>query len=321
MNECHKIEIIDGAASFAFVGQKAWHGLGFELPEGATAPEMQKAAGLDWEVKKYPLIYRRAGDNCKTESEALVRESDGKLLSVVSDGWNPVQNSEAFDFFASFCDRGEMTMETAGSLKGGKMVWALAKVKDGAFKVGKKDEMESYMLFSNPHEYGKSVEVRLTNIRVVCNNTLTWALNKETANKIRLNHSKAFNADIVTETLGLSEVKRNEMKAKAEFLASKSYTPEQMTEYLNRLFPLGGDNVRKKEISKPAATIRDLLDTQPGAEFAPGSFWNLFNGVTYATDHVLGRNEDTRLSSAWFGVNQEKKIKALNMAVEMAEAA
>ncbi len=94
-----------------------------------------------------------------------------------------------------------------------------------------------------------------------------------------------------------------------------------MTEYLNKLFPITGKNVRKKDMSQSAETIKNLLDIQPGAEMAPGSFWNLFNGVTFATDHVLGLNNDTRTTSAWFGVNQEKKIRALNMAIEMAEAA
>jgi hypothetical protein len=64
-----------------------------------------------------------------------------------------------------------------------------------------------------------------------------------------------------------------------------------------------------------------VVDTQPGAEYASGSWWNAYNAVTYLTDHELGRSADTRLTSAWFGVNQNKKVKALNLAVQMAEAA
>ena len=52
------------------------------------------------------------------------------MLDVVGDNWNPVQNSEAFEFFSEYCLAGDMEMHTAGSLKGGQMVWALAKVKE-----------------------------------------------------------------------------------------------------------------------------------------------------------------------------------------------
>lgn len=313
----HAIEIIDGKASMAYVGDKPWHGLGFELPEGVSPKEMQIAAGLDWEVGKYPLIYRREGDNQASAHSALVRETDGKMFDVVSDDWNPVQNSEAFDFFNQFCEQGSMTMNTAGSLKGGKHVWALAKIKNGSFDAIKNDTVDSYALFSNPHEYGKSVEVRITQIRVVCNNTLTWALGTKTNNKVNISHSRKFDASAVSETLGFSSEKAEQMKAQSELLASKRYTPEQMTEYLNRVFPAAG----KKEISTPAKKIAELVDTQPGADLAPGTFWNLFNAVTYGTDHVLGRSVDTRLSRAWFGDYQQKKITALSTAIEMAMAA
>ena len=62
-----------------------------------------------------------------------------------------------------------------GSLRDGKMVWGLAKVKE-SFSVGKEDQVDSYLLFANPHEYGKSIDIRFTPIRVVCNNTLSMAL-------------------------------------------------------------------------------------------------------------------------------------------------
>jgi len=56
--------------------------------------------------------------------------TDGKVLDVVGDDWNPVQNEEAFQFFSEYVLAGDMEMNTAGSLKGGRNVWALAKVKE-----------------------------------------------------------------------------------------------------------------------------------------------------------------------------------------------
>jgi hypothetical protein len=65
----------------------------------------------------------------------------------------------------------------------------------------------------------------------------------------------------------------------------------------------------------------DIMDQQPGAEYAEGSWWQAFNSVTFMTDHVIGRNADNRLQSAWYGANKNLKIKALETAVEMADAA
>jgi hypothetical protein len=64
-----------------------------------------------------------------------------------------------------------------------------------------------------------------------------------------------------------------------------------------------------------------ILETQPGAKFAEGTWWQPFNAVTYITDHVIGRSADTRLTSAWYGPNRSLKLKALEKAVEFAEAA
>jgi len=119
----------------------------------------------------------------------LFRSSDGKILSVVSGDWNPVQNHEAFEFFNDFVMAGDMKMHTAGSLREGKNVWALAKVNDD-FEILGGDKVEPYLLFSNPHEYGKCIDVRFTAIRVVCNNTLTLALGSTSDLVVRLNHRR-----------------------------------------------------------------------------------------------------------------------------------
>ena len=95
-----------------------------------------------------------------------------------------------------------MEMHTAGALKGGQIVWALAKVKE-SFDLFKGDTVESYLLFSSPHKFGQSIDVRFTPIRVVCNNTLTLSLDQNSVNSVKVSHKRAFNADEVKDMLGL----------------------------------------------------------------------------------------------------------------------
>jgi len=65
----------------------------------------------------------------------------------------------------------------------------------------------------------------------------------------------------------------------------------------------------------------EVLETQPGAEFGAGTYWSAFNTVTYMSDHLNGKNPSRRLHSAWFGTAANRKIAALDLAVEFAEAA
>lgn len=315
----HMIEMRDGKAQMAWAGQTPWHGLGTKVPDDLTPEQMLEAAGLDWTVEKIPAYAEVNGKRVDVGHSALVRSVDSKVLDVVSNDWNPYQNSDAFDFFNDFIAAGDMSMHTAGSLKGGQIVWALAKVNDG-FSLFNGDNVESYLLFTNPHQYGKSIDVRFTPIRVVCNNTLTLSLNTQTEHLVRVSHRREFVPDTVKEMLGIAKDKLSTYKEMAAFLGSKRYTNENIVEYFTRVFPMT-TKTEEKKLSRNANMALEIIDQQPGAEYAAGTFWSAFNTVSFMTDHVLGRSTDTRLQSSWFGYNKTLKNNALELAVEMANAA
>ena len=317
----HEIEMVGDVAQMAYVGDTPWHGLGTRVPADLTPEQMLDAAGLNWTVDKVPAYYVVGDEVRPIGQSALIRSSDSKMLDAVSDDWNPVQNQEAFDFFDEFVRAGDMEMHTAGSLKGGQIVWGLAKVKD-SFELFKGDQIDSYLLFSNFHKYGFSTDVRFTPIRVVCNNTLTLSLNSKVERMVKISHRKVFNPGNVKEMLGIATDKLTKYKDMASFLGSKKAKNEDIVEYFCRVFPVTGSNEKKtKEVSKNAQTALDILHTQPGAQYAEGTWWQPFNAVTYMTDHLVGRSADTRLTSSWYGNNKNVKVKALELAVEMAEAA
>ena len=188
--------------TMAYAGQTPWHGLGVPVNNDLTPDQMMQKAGLDWEVEKVDAFVRVGDQEIRTGQQALVRSSDNKILTNVGENWNPVQNKDAFDFFTEFVMSGDMDMHTAGSLRGGQMVWALAKTNE-SFDVFGEDKVDSYLLFSNPHQYGKSIDVRFTPIRVVCNNTLTLSLGMDTEKSVRVGHRVEFNADEVKKLLVL----------------------------------------------------------------------------------------------------------------------
>lgn len=312
----HEIEMINGEASMAYSGDVPWHGLGVKVLPDLTPEQMLKAANLDWSVTKEPAYAVIGGEPQLIGRSALVRDRDNKILDIVSDDWNPVQNQEAFDFFHEFILAGDMEMHTAGSLKEGQIVWGLAKVKE-SFELFKGDQIDSYLLFSNFHKYGFSTDIRFTPIRVVCNNTLTLSLGSNTERMFKMSHRREFDPQIAKQALGIATDKLQKYKEMAEFLGSRRAKDEDIVEYFKRVFPVSGSS-SKKEISKNAQNAIDILHVQPGAEYAEGSWWQPFNAVTYVTDHVAGRSVDTRIQSAWYGTNKNVKTKALELAVEMA---
>ena len=319
----HELEMIGDEASMAYVGDLPWHGLGVRVPADVSPLQMLEAAKLDWRVEKVPLTADYAGQKLFTDHSALIRDRDGRVLDVITDDWNPMQNEDAFAFFNDFVAAGEMEMHTAGSLKDGRIVWGLAKVSESFELFGGRDQVDSYLLFTNPHAYGQSIDVRFTPIRVVCNNTLTLSLNSQSKSMVKVSHRREFDADLVKETLGVAKHKLATYKEMAEHLSKRRYNNESIVDYFKRVFPvLTQKEDSTKELSKSAAfALNEALENQPGAEYGRGTWWQAFNTVTYMTDHTIGRSADARLQSAWYGANKNLKTKALELAVEMADAA
>lgn len=311
----------NGSVEFAFAKDDLnypWHGLGKQVPRDLTPEQMMEAAQLDWEVEKQPL-YRQSKTKEGRDFEivdnfALVRKDNNKILDYVSDSWTPLQNAEAFGFFHNFVMEADMEMDTAGSIYGGRTMWVLAKIKN-SFSVFGKDEVETYLAFVNPHQFGKSVAAFQTNCRIVCRNTLTFALNTATNSQIlRMTHRTEFNPEIVKETLGIVSEKQKKLKEAAEHLATKMYDDEKLREFMKKIFPHNGSTV---ELSRNARKAIGIIEQQPGAELFPGTWWNVVNSVTFLNTHDLGRSAEGRFNSQMFGSAQTTNVKALNLALEM----
>lgn len=320
--------------TMAYAGEVPWHGLGEPVSNDLTPEQMMEKSGTNWTVHlrslgadlKQPDGKRVTGT---TSDKGLFRQfADGtwdtKALTTTSGKWNPIQNAEAFEFFNDFVGAGHMEMHTAGSLQDGRMVWVLAKVKE-AFEVGKGDVVESYLLFTNFHIYGKSDDIRFTGTRVVCNNTLNVALSEKGEQIVKVSHRTKFDAEQVKETLGLAHIKMEGYAEMAKFLAKKKFDKESVAQYFAQVFPI--TTIKEQAgISRNAKEALELVDftaaeeKKRGVSGIAGTWWNAFNTVTYMTDHTLGNSQDSRLRSAWYGPNRKLKVDALKLALDFADA-
>jgi len=208
----HQIDFSNGRANMAYVVQAPWHGLGSDLPAGASLESWRKAAGLDWAVEETPVLYRdgiRPNVQTYRADKVLVRSDTRAPLSIVSRSYKTVQPEDILSFFEILVKGNGFTLETAGSLRGGKRIWALARVADAA-NVLDGDKIRPYLLLATSYDASMSTTAQFTSIRVVCNNTLTAAVGDHGSHgriyepRVRIPHIADFDAKAVREKLSIA---------------------------------------------------------------------------------------------------------------------
>ena len=300
-------------------GPSPWHNLGTELDNLGTAREAIEAAGLNYTVVKKPLKEVMELDHHANVSDrwATVRTDTGEILGIVGNNYEPIQNREAFIFFDNLIGSNEAIYETAGALGRGERIWILAKL-PGFIKVHEKDIVNKYLLLSNSHDGSSRIRVKLTPIRVVCNNTLTAAL--QGAGEVQIRHTLDAAKDMkqAFSLLGLSNSLYEQLDAIFNRMALKKITDKQLLDYVRALVPDNEedeDTLRTKEIRN---NVLSLHESGQGSSLARGTLWGAYNSVTEYTDHqMIDVNPTKRLESIWFGRGEQLKLKAFQLAARM----
>ena len=229
--------------SMFYVRETPWHGLGTKVLEAPASKDALQLAGLDWRVLQEPIY--TAMEELVDGYKANVRDSDRKVLGVVTDRYRVIQNDEAFAFTDELLGAG-VKYETAGSLQGGRKVWLLAHMPHEYIISG--ERISPYLLFSNTHDGSGAIKVALTPIRVVCQNTLNLAL----ANAKR-SWSMIHTGDIkekmqeAKDTLFLAENYMDELGKEFEALRMKKLTDKQVMEYIEILLPVEDGSTPQQE--------------------------------------------------------------------------
>ncbi len=229
--------------SMFYVRETPWHGLGTKVLEAPASKDALQLAGLDWRVLQEPIY--TAMEELVDGYKANVRDSDRKVLGVVTDRYRVIQNDEAFAFTDELLGAG-VKYETAGSLQGGRKVWLLAHMPHEYIISG--ERISPYLLFSNTHDGSGAIKVALTPIRVVCQNTLNLAL----ANAKR-SWSMIHTGDIkekmqeAKDTLFLAENYMDELGKEFEALRMKKLTDKQVMEYIEILLPIEDGSTPQQE--------------------------------------------------------------------------
>ena len=279
----------DGSVEMMSVGPTLpWHKLGVLLPDIATGKEAMKAAQLDWKVKKTEMMHN--GEHFQNHY-FVERMDNGKAIGICGKEHALFQNEDLFEFMD------EVTMDpngpkyvTAGSLKGGQRVWMLAKLPQWS-EIVPKDRVDHYLLLSRGFYY-ESIRMMWTSVRVVCNNTLTMALQNFAGDnlKYRFSHRGDLSTHAIKaqDALGFMTEKVRAFEVFGQGLAQIEPSEEQVMLTLDQLFNPGGaekDTRTRKNADAKIQKVITLAQTGMGAEMVSGTGWGWFNAVTEYVDH------------------------------------
>jgi phage/plasmid-like protein (TIGR03299 family) len=324
---------------FAYKGQPAWHGLGFQVDADMTGEEMLKVAGMDWQVQRRQLAMRNQfGDKSimltsqLDEFRAITRADNNEVFQIASKGYTCVQNLEIVNFFKDYCEAGHASIETVGGLRGGAVVWALARLESGESvigndtRVGMADVVSPYLLLTTSHDGSLKTTGKPTSTRVVCHNTLTAALARggDVTAQFSMKHTRKFGDADKAEArrvMKMAVENTDYLNEVANDLARVTIDHDGWMEFIGKL--VGEDNLLDKDanLAKVPLAIQEATMSSPGSNLASarGTLWGAVNGVTYYVDHVArARSESNRLFSSWFGSGESMKNTAVRIAREMA---
>jgi phage/plasmid-like protein (TIGR03299 family) len=309
----------------AYVGATPWHGLGNQLSAHEPIEIWAKQAGMDWQIREAPVRFMSGSvgglDAIESfpENKVLFRSDTNSPLSVVSQRYKVVQPSEILEFYRDLTEVSGFELETAGILKGGRKIWALARTGQSSTLKGN-DVTNAYVLLATACDGTLATTAQFTSIRVVCNNTLAVALGSSKG-AVKVPHNTSFDAQSVKRQLGISVATWDSFMHRMQGLSERKVMVNEASNYLRRVF-LNIDKTTSQNTSERAmAKVMTLFNGHgKGAELASskGTAFGLLNAVTEFVDHERrARSSDHRLESAWFGQGATLKEKALDQALLM----
>jgi len=320
-----------GTWSFASHSEVAWHGLGQIVDKAMTSEEAIKLANLDYEVEKGEVKFSdKEGITYPIHGYyATYRADTQDYLGMVKSRYEIVQNKDAFGFFDAIVDSGEAIFQTAGALGNGERIFLCAKLPDD-FMVGS-EKIEKYIMLTNSHDGTSSIIAGLTNIRIVCNNTLQAAL-KGLENKVSINHVGGAKDKLkeASRVMGIASKYSQEVASIFNRMVDKKMTEGSYRRFFEEVLKPDYLKVGNPDEQKEASTrLKNMVEattqfamthpTQTTSE-TNGTLWGAYNGVSGYFNYIKPyNNAEDKFTSQLFGSGNQKMLKAFNISNQLLE--
>lgn len=326
-----------------YTGAVPWHGLGIEVAKPVTVEEALKVGGLNWPVGDVDLMTADDPPSPVLKRKAIVRMDrnpgdERRVLGVAHRGFKPIQNRDGGMLFDAVFGHGKAVYHTGGYLGNGETVWLLAKI-NKTLEIAKGDVVEPYALMVNSHDGSRAFHIRLTTVRVVCQNTIALALKEK---KFGRQFSRAHqgtmreHAEAAQEFFKATLAELDHVAESFTALSKKTCTMDSFNELLVALLPepkkprninqnpglMKAYEQRLADVLAARKHIITLRETGKGMNLpgSPGTYWGVLNAVLEFVDHHQ-QVDGSRLSYVLLGDGMDLKVKAFTLIREYAAKA
>jgi len=311
-----------------FVRQPAWHGLGNVIDRDVTDwNEARTLAGLDWDVREVPVFARYGTPDAPQYrsidgQKGIVRDDNGEWLAIMNDTYTPFSNADLGPLAEALVNDPEVQYETAGSLKGGRKVWALLRLRD-PFEVpgDPKGATLPYLAVQNSHDGSGSLRAQRLMTRIVCDNTSRAADAEADRHGMQytFRHTASIN-DRVAEAkqviAGLKDSRQTYLDWADDLLGIR-ITAEQEEAFIQMMMPLPdaaaliSDRV-KANVEEARGDLRRILNDGEGTtpEVIRPTAYGLVQAAGEYLDHVRGYRSDETHFSRTYLTDEPLKAKA-----------
>ena len=307
--------IFENDFMFSGRGEVPWHGIGAVLDGVPSSDEAIKEACLTWAVEQTPVYVADNRAEAIPGFVANVRSDTKEVLGIVSERYKVAQNKDVFTFADDLIGNGRVkcTYETAGSLFNGRRVFMLVNMPKGRIV---EDEYQPYLCLSNAHDGSACLQVFLTGIRIVCNNTLTAALNTA-KRKISIRHLSMMEQrkDEAVKTMGAASKYFHDLEVFASQLAGKKVS---IGKVLDRLFPASSEMTKRQLQSNREVKelIKNILKKKDDLQNFKNTAWGAYSAIADYRSNAQPKRQtktyaDTKMATFLDGdsvMNEAQKI-------------
>ncbi len=272
-----------------------------DISSAKSVNEALNMSSLNWMVDSKP-IYNENGE-VYDRFRANVRETDGKLLGIVTNRYNIVQNADAFDFVDGLVAEG-FKFDRAGQFRDGRSIWVMGSLPETQI-LG--DDISNNVVFVNSHDGSSGVKVMMTPIRLICSNMMNLALRK--ADRIwATKHTGGIFTKLeeAKYTLGLANKYLAELEIEADRLANIKMSDSEIEAIFDVLFPIDRAKDSERKINNVAVMKNNFIQCYNADDIS--QFKGTAYGAINAMSDLVSHRIPTRATQNFYENSWDKLI-------------
>lgn len=329
-----------------FVREPAWHGEGFVADRyPADWNEAREWAGLTWEPIEAPTFgfqgFNVDGDVTHNPAQAvtgdyfadderkrIIRSDTGATLAVRHNQYEIINHTEMGEVVQAILEQDAVKYETAGSIEGGRAVWALAYLDEPITLPGDNSPTFPYLALLNRHDGSAAFRALSTSVRIVCSNTFSAAeMQGEKNSTVFTFHHSAKWRDRIEEAKQTIRGVRESFNTYVEVatdLAGWTISGKQQEIFVQEFIPLPVGDIVSDRVVKNVETarnvLRQILDESITTESLRGTALGLVQAAGEYADHYRGYRSNDAHYKRQLLKPEPLKSKAVALAREVAKA-